>query len=108
MTATAWRVVQSDADEPLSSFAKHYVYDPDDDDLLGRGAFSAVFYGADRLTGAPVAIKRCYRPSMTRGDEHRLRQEVCMLSKVDHPNVVKLYVLHLPRHGSVVATYPVA
>uniref|UniRef100_A0A6S9XZE7 Protein kinase domain-containing protein n=1 Tax=Chrysotila carterae TaxID=13221 RepID=A0A6S9XZE7_CHRCT len=64
-------------------------------ETLGTGHFSKVKLGTHRKTGQKVAIKIINKP--TGSKISMLKTEVDILTKADHPNVVKLYkVLDTP------------
>jgi len=64
-------------------------------ETLGTGHFSKVKLGTHRKTGQKVAIKIIIKP--TGNKISMLKAEVDILTKADHPNVVKLYkVLDTP------------
>merc|ERR1712087_740565 len=58
-------------------------------ETLGTGHFSKVKLGTHRKTGQKVAIKIINKP--TGSKISMLKAEVDILTKADHPNVVKLY-----------------
>jgi calcium/calmodulin-dependent protein kinase I len=58
--------------------------------VLGTGAFSEVRLGTDRKTGKQYAIKIVDR-SKCKGKEDMIDTEVRILTRIDHPNIVKLY-----------------
>jgi hypothetical protein len=68
-------------------------------DLLGFGAAGEVWAARDRVTHAPVALKRVRVP----GEEarERLLREAAVLSRIQHPHVVRLLEV-LCLEGSVV------
>jgi serine/threonine protein kinase len=57
------------------------------------GAFSEVKLGIERKTGHRVAIKIIDR-SKCKGKEDMIETEVKILSRIDHPNIVKLYEMY--------------
>jgi len=58
-------------------------------ETLGTGHFSKVKLGTDKKTGAKVAIKIIVKP--TGSKIAMLKAEVDILTKCDHPNVVKMH-----------------
>ncbi len=54
---------------------------------LGRGAFSVVYEALDILEEKPMAVKVIDSP----GSFDRVRREVGVLRKIQHPNVVQVY-----------------
>jgi len=65
-------------------------------ETLGTGHFSKVKLGTHRKTGEKVAIKIILKPKGKKADKQNLmlKAEVDILTKADHPNVVKLYKVH--------------
>eukprot|EP00117_Sycon_ciliatum_P002175 scpid75731/ scgid7518/ Calcium/calmodulin-dependent protein kinase type 1; CaM kinase I; CaM kinase I alpha len=62
-------------------------------EVLGTGAFSEVVRGKDRETGVNYAIK-CVDRKALKGKEGALENEVNVLKKVEHPNIIKLIELY--------------
>lgn len=58
-------------------------------EVLGTGHFSKVKLGTDKKTGEKVAIKIIIKPSGSK--INMLKTEVDILTKADHPNIVKLH-----------------
>jgi serine/threonine protein kinase len=58
--------------------------------VLGTGAFSEVRLGTEHRTGKQFAIKIVDR-SKCKGKEDMIETEVKILTRIDHPNIVKLY-----------------
>lgn len=58
--------------------------------LLGKGAYASTYLGIHSSTNLGVAMK-----IYVYNDKNHLRSsiesEVCLLKKLDHPNIVKLY-----------------
>ncbi|XP_022081209.1 calcium/calmodulin-dependent protein kinase type 1-like [Acanthaster planci] len=59
-------------------------------EVLGTGAFSEVVMAEDKTTGQSVAIK-CIDRRALKGKEDTLENEVCVLKRIRHSNIVKLY-----------------
>ncbi|XP_039249814.1 calcium/calmodulin-dependent protein kinase type 1-like [Styela clava] len=57
--------------------------------LLGTGAFSKVYLGEHKKTGDMVAIK-CIFTKTLKGKSHALTNEIDVLRKLRHPNIVRL------------------
>lgn len=55
---------------------------------LGKGSYAVVHQAKDKKTGAMYAIKII---SKEKSKEKRLKSEVALMQKVDHPNCVKLH-----------------
>lgn len=58
---------------------------------LGSGAFSIVHEGINKKNGEKVAIKVVKKAVLKGDDIITLKREVENLSKLDHPNILKLY-----------------
>ena len=74
---------------------------------LGKGAFGKVYLGLHRLTGLKVAIKAIDK-SIIQDEKTRRKvfQEVYVMKKVNHPNVIKLLeVFESNRHLMIVLEY---
>ena len=74
-------------------------------DKIGEGAQGVVFAARDRATGESVAVKRT-TTLLRRNDGHRSPpfSEMLLLSRCDHPNVVRLRAAyHDERTGDVLA-----
>lgn len=66
------------------------------DRSLGRGSAASVFRGEDRRDGRPLAIKVLQiqgapSPDIRSWFLERFRQEPLLMSRLDHPNVVKVF-----------------
>jgi calcium/calmodulin-dependent protein kinase I len=59
--------------------------------VLGNGNYSVVRKGLDLQTNGFVAIKVVDRRKLTKDDELSLRIEVEVLSKLNHPNIIKMF-----------------
>ncbi|OGQ92011.1 MAG: hypothetical protein A2289_23090 [Deltaproteobacteria bacterium RIFOXYA12_FULL_58_15] len=71
------------------------------DSTLGRGALATVYRAQDSATGATVALKVLHDAKAASDDAvERLRREVDLARRVDHPNVCRLFELH--QEGSLV------
>eukprot|EP00731_Ephydatia_muelleri_P001211 Em0001g1211a len=62
-------------------------------EVLGKGAFSEVVRGINKETAQQVAIKIIDKKAL-KGKEEALQNEIAVLQKVSHPNIVKLYELY--------------
>lgn len=60
-------------------------------DTLGEGAFSVVKAAVDKQTGKRVAVKTINRTNLPVEDEIALKQEVEILTSLNHPNIVKCF-----------------
>eukprot|EP00066_Takifugu_rubripes_P023269 XP_011612535.1 PREDICTED: calcium/calmodulin-dependent protein kinase type 1-like isoform X1 [Takifugu rubripes] len=57
--------------------------------VLGMGAFSEVFLAEEKKTKRLVAIK-CIQKKALKGKENSIENEVAVLQKIKHPNIVSL------------------
>ena len=58
---------------------------------LGKGKFGKVRLATHIPTGEKVAIKKIDKTRLNDGAVERLRREVRIMKRLDHPNVVKLF-----------------
>lgn len=74
------------------------------DQVLGRGTYSDVFRGVLRTTQTPVAVKVIKEKHMI--DRNLWQQEIDLLKKLNHVNIVRLYdyesafLVRVPLHCS--------
>ncbi|RKP13869.1 kinase-like domain-containing protein, partial [Piptocephalis cylindrospora] len=64
-------------------------------ECLGKGAYGSVFRGFNTQTGESVAVKRIKLKALSPSDTERLMDEVTILKRVRHPNIVCFYNYHL-------------
>merc|ERR1719410_2530614 len=57
---------------------------------LNVGSFAIVFRGRHRVTGKTVAIKSVNRMKLSPADDAAIFTEVALMSKLDHPHIVKV------------------
>ena len=70
---------------------------------LGQGAFGEVRVGNHILSGEDRAIKFINKKDYSTEKKHLLEQEVEVLGKMDHPNIVKIYEFYdEPKHYCIV------
>jgi len=78
--------------------ADHYTMT---NEVLGQGYFAVVKVGVDKKTGERVAIKVVNKELVER--EETLNNEIEILSKVDHPNIVRMHaIFDTPEHLFIV------
>lgn len=77
-----------------SEFHKRYELS---DKTLGTGAFSEVVQAFDRTCGACVAVKIINRNGL-RGKEESLENEIQVLRRLRHPNIVQLLDVYDDKH----------
>lgn len=59
---------------------------------LGLGRFASVYYAIEKDSKVPVALKEIKKKLINKHNFiHQLRREVEIQSRLDHPNIVKLY-----------------
>jgi len=68
----------------------HNFYEVDEG-ILGKGAFAVVKRGVNKQTGDEVAIKIIERENLQEEEENDIKNEVDILSRMSHPNIVKLH-----------------
>ena len=67
--------------------------------VLGKGAFGKVYRATDKLNAEfKVAIKVLNKDKMTQKDLQHVMDEVDMLKKVDHPNIVEYFETYENEH----------
>ena len=66
---------------------------------LGKGAFGKVYKAVDKMNSElEVAIKVLNKDKMTKKDLKHVMDEVDMLKKVDHPNIVEYFETYETEH----------
>lgn len=63
---------------------------------LGRGSYGSVHQAVDKQTGAIVAVKQMKRLFGDLTDCKRILRELAMLTRLDHPNVVRVHDIITP------------
>jgi calcium-dependent protein kinase len=58
---------------------------------LGEGAFGSVSKCVNKFTHTPAALKTVRKAQLRGSSMGRLRQEISIMKKLDHPNIIKLY-----------------
>ena len=58
---------------------------------IGEGSFGKVYKGRRKHTGQTVALKFIGKHGKSERDLRNLRQEIAILSALDHENVVKMF-----------------
>jgi fused-like protein len=59
-------------------------------DLIGEGSFGKVYRGVDRTSNELVALKFIMRKGKNRKELEGLRQEIEILKKLKHENIIQL------------------
>jgi calcium-dependent protein kinase len=62
--------------------------------ILGQGAFGEVRKCINKKTKVVRAVKLIRKDSMTPEEEKNFQDEIQILSKLDHPNILKLYEVY--------------
>lgn len=63
-----------------------------DNKVLGAGSFGKVFVATDKQNSKfKVAVKVISKKFLTKEEIENLKNEVAIMNKVDHPNIVKYY-----------------
>lgn len=72
---------------------KDLLYDPNHEKelkILGKGNFSVVYLVRDKREGKKYALKKVKR-SNNKVKEKEIKKEVKIMSKLNHPNILKCY-----------------
>jgi serine/threonine protein kinase len=74
-----------------------YEFIPSDENLLGRGSYATVYRGKEISTGAIVAVKviAIHKFPPESRERKYLFQEIAIMKTIDHPNLIKLYEVHV-------------
>ncbi|KAI8565224.1 hypothetical protein RHMOL_Rhmol03G0243200 [Rhododendron molle] len=59
-------------------------------ELVGEGSFGKVYKGRRKYTGQTVAMKFILKHGKSEKDIHNLRQEIEILRKLKHPNIIEM------------------
>ena len=74
----------------ITSFADYIIKE-----TIGKGTFSKVKLGINKITGEKVAIKILDKSKiLEKEDLDRIIREISILSKMDHENVIKIYQIY--------------
>jgi serine/threonine-protein kinase ULK/ATG1 len=63
--------------------------------MIGKGSFAEVFEGFQKNTNIPVAIKVITRSKLNEKLMGSLEQEINIMRKIEHPNIIKLHAVHV-------------
>jgi calcium-dependent protein kinase len=58
---------------------------------LGKGAYSEVFLVKQKISGLQRCVKVTHKRNFVSPDDESIFEEVRILSKLDHPNIMKVY-----------------
>ena len=56
--------------------------------MIGKGAFGSAILYRRKIDGTPCIIKEVNLPELTASDRQMALNEVTVLAKLDHPNIV--------------------
>jgi len=70
-----------------------------DADQVGKGGFGTVYFAKSTKEKRMVAIKKM--PHITKRQIQQNYREASILSKCDHPNIVKLYTCHIDKDSNL-------
>ena len=74
----------------ITSFGDYIIKE-----TIGKGTFSKVKLGINKITGEKVAIKILDKSKiLEKEDLDRIIREISILSKIDHENVIKIYQIY--------------
>ena len=76
----------------------NYIYDPK---RIGKGNFAVIYKGTNILTNKIVAIKKIEVDNINKLKKN-VRREIELHTKLDHPNIVKLYYVILDRDNHII------
>jgi serine/threonine-protein kinase ULK/ATG1 len=62
--------------------------------MIGKGSFAEVFEGFHKKNNTPVAIKVITRSKLNEKLMASLEQEINIMRKIDHENIIRLYAVH--------------
>lgn len=65
------------------------IYEPKK--LMGSGAYGHVWRVVDRRTKTAYALKKIFDAFQNATDAQRTYREVCLLSQMDHPGIIRLH-----------------
>ena len=71
---------------------------------LGAGAYAVVKEGTHRETGESFAIKIIDTQMMDQGDLDALQIEISVMSKLKHPNIIRLYETYIDKSSYFLVT----
>ncbi|KAJ1021833.1 hypothetical protein NDA13_005445 [Ustilago tritici] len=72
--------------------------------ILGQGSFAVVKAVVERSTGEQRALKIIAKKPLKDSNEKMLKEEITILGKVEHPNIIKMWDLFETREGVFIVT----
>ncbi|CDR98866.1 hypothetical protein [Sporisorium scitamineum] len=72
--------------------------------VLGQGSFAVVKAVVDKSTGTQRALKIIAKKPLKDSNEKMLKEEITILGKVEHPNIIKMWDLYETKEGVFIVT----
>ncbi|GAK67628.1 putative lipase/esterase from carbohydrate esterase family CE10 [Moesziomyces antarcticus] len=72
--------------------------------VLGQGSFAVVKAVVEKATGQERALKIIAKKPLKDSNEKMLKEEITILGKVEHPNIIKMWDLYETREGVFIVT----
>ncbi|SPO31493.1 related to calmodulin-dependent protein kinase [Ustilago trichophora] len=72
--------------------------------VLGQGSFAVVKAVVDKSTGQERALKIIAKKPLKDSNEKMLKEEITILGKVEHPNIIKMWDLYETKEGVFIVT----
>ena len=72
--------------------------------MLGSGSFGSVYEAKNTLFGNTVAMKVIKKDKENELDEQEIRNEIDILKKLSHPNIVKIYEFYISENHYYIIT----
>ncbi|EPQ25653.1 uncharacterized protein PFL1_06790 [Pseudozyma flocculosa PF-1] len=73
-------------------------------DVLGQGSFAVVKKVIEKTTGEERALKIIAKKPLKDNNENMLREEIAILGRVEHPNIIKMWDLYETKEGVFIVT----
>eukprot|EP00041_Stephanoeca_diplocostata_P033130 m.1085605 g.1085605 ORF g.1085605 m.1085605 type:complete len:562 (-) comp24279_c0_seq39:4214-5899(-) len=73
---------------------------------LGRGTFGIVLKSQLPETNEPCAVKKLHLSQLTKKDKASFKKEIQVMSRLDHPNIIKIYGYCNDEHAIVMEFAP--
>ncbi|XP_013394407.1 calcium/calmodulin-dependent protein kinase type 1 [Lingula anatina] len=74
-------------------------YELKEDEVLGTGAFSQVILGEEKKNKGKYVAVKCINRHQLKGKEEALQNEIDILKRLEHPNIVRLLDVHEDKHS---------
>lgn len=72
--------------------------------VLGQGSFAVVKAVVEKSTGEQRALKIIAKRPLKDSNEKMLKEEITILGKVEHPNIIKMWDLYETKEGVFIVT----